>query len=196
MKKLTLLALTAFAVQSYAATVNWGLGADVYLYKQGDSPSTAKIAYESDLSVPSGAYLALVYVGNGVDTFDIGNVTAASVIAQAPYAIDTDNATYCDFDPYLTETQVSSSTYSDGSSFAVVWYNGEGFDYVYGVGDGALNSAITIADIARGNVTLDIASNTTGFGGALSARAASVPEPATGALALAGVALLFRRRKA
>ncbi len=196
MKKLILLALAVLAMQSQGATISWGLGADVYLYKQGDSPSTAKIAYESDLSVPSGAYLALVYVGNGVDSFDIGSITAQSVIATSSYAIDTDNSTYCDFDPYLKDSDVSASTYSDGSSFAVVWYDGEQFDYVYGVGEGALNTAVTIADMARGNVTLDIAANTSGFGGALSARAASVPEPATGALALAGVALLFRRRKA
>ena len=191
MKKLILIALSAIAVQAQAATINWGLGADVYLMKGSDF-STAKVAYQSDLTVDSGAYLALVYVGSGVNTFDVGTINADSVVAQAAYAIDSDNASYCDWDPALTTTTVSASSYADGSSFAVVWYTGKTFDYVYSIDDGsALNSAETISDITRGSATLEPAATTTGWGGVI-----SVPEPSTAALALAGLALLLKRRKA
>ena len=191
MKKLLLLSLAFFAIQAKSATIFWGLGADVYLMKGSDF-STASVAYESDLTVDPGAYLALVYVGSGVDSFDIGSINADSVVAKANYAIDTDNATYCDWDPALTTTTVSASSYADGSSFAVVWYTGKTFDYVYSIDDGsALNSAETISDITRGSATLEPAATTTGWGGVI-----SVPEPSTAALALAGLALLLKRRKA
>lgn len=191
MKKVILIALSAIAVQAQAATINWGLGADVYLMKGSDF-STAKVAYESDLKVDSSAYLALVYVGSGVSTFDIGSINADSVVAQASYAIDTDNATYCDWDPALTKTNVSATDYADGSSFAVVWYTGKSFDYIYSIDDGsALNQATTVADMARGNASIEPAATTSGWGGVV-----SVPEPSTAMLALAGLALLIKRRRA
>lgn len=191
MKKLILIALSAIAVQAQAATINWGLGADVYLMKGSDF-STAKVAYESDLTVDSGAYLALVYVGSGVNTFDVGTINADSVVAQAAYAIDSDNASYCDWDPAAITTQVSASKYADGSSFAVVWFTGKAFDYVYSIDDGsAFNEATTIADMTRGSASIAPAETTTGWGGVI-----SVPEPSTAALALAGLALLLKRRKA
>ena len=191
MKKLILVVLSAIAVQAQAATINWGLGADVYLMKGSDF-STAKVAYESDLTVDSGAYLALVYVGSGADTFDIGSVTAASVVAQASYAIDTDNSTYCDWDPAITKTTISASDYADGSSFAVVWFTGKSFDYIYSIDDGsALNQATTVADIARGNVTLEPAATTTGWGGVV-----SVPEPSVALMGLLGLGMLLKRRRA
>ena len=191
MKKVILIALSAIAVQAQAATINWGLGADVYLMKGSDF-STAKVAYESDLTVDSSAYLALVYVGSGVSTFDIGSINADSVVAQAAYAIDTDNASYCDWDPALTKTNVSANDYADGSSFAVVWYTGKAFDYIYSIDDGsALNTATTVADMARGNASIEPAATTSGWGGVV-----SVPEPSTAMLALAGLALLIKRRRA
>ena len=191
MKKLILIALSAIAVQAQAATINWGLGADVYLMKGSDF-STAKVAYDSDLTVDSGAYLALVYVGSGVDTFDIGSVDADSVVAQASYAIDTDKSTYCDWDPAITKTTIAAADYADNSSFAVVWFTGKAFDYVYSVDDGsAFNQATTVSDMARGNVTIAPAETTQGWGGVV-----SVPEPSTAMLALAGLALLIKRRRA
>ena len=192
MKKVLLLALIALATQIQAATISWGVGADIYLMKAGEDFSTAKIAYSSDLTVDSSAYLALVYGGSGVDSFDIADVSAASVIASAAFAIDTDNATYCDWDPYLTTTDIAASSYADGSSFAVVWFNGKSFDYIYSIDDGsAFNTATTIADMARGNETISPAAMTTGYGAVV-----AVPEPSTAMLALAGLALLLKRRKA
>lgn len=192
MKKLLFIALAALAAHAQAATINWGLGADVYLMKAGEDYTSAKIAYDAGLTVDSGAYLALVYVGSGVDTFNIADISDASVVAKASYAIDTDNSTYCDFDPYLTETNVSASDYADGSSFGVVWFTGSKFDYIYSIDDGsALTDTVTISDMARGNDTVAPAGNTRGWGGVI-----AVPEPSVALMGLLGLGMLLKRRKA
>ena len=46
MKKFLLLALAAFVADAQAATITWGLGADVYLMKAGEDYSSAVIAYD------------------------------------------------------------------------------------------------------------------------------------------------------
>ena len=191
MKKLLVFALTALAVQIQAATINWGFGGDIYLMKPGDI-SSAKIAYDSDLSVDASAYLALVYVGQGKSLVDISAISSASVIETMKYKLDTDNATYAEWDPYVKATDVMASSYDDGASFAVVWYTGSKFDYIYDATTGAaINSATTVADMARGNVSITPAGETSSLAGAI-----AVPEPSTAALALAGLALLLKRRKA
>lgn len=193
MKKLLALMLVALVAQAHAATINWGLGADVYLMKEGSDYTTAKIAYDSDLTVDPGAYLALVYVGSGVDTFDVSTITESSVLATASYKVDTDGATYADYDPQFTATDVTDTAkYANGSSFAVVWFTGKAFDYVYSIDDGsALNQAVTVSDMVRGNETIMPAETTKGWGGVI-----AVPEPSTAMLALAGLALLIKRRRA
>lgn len=192
MKTLTIIALTALAVQVNAATITWGLGADIYLMKAGEDFSTAKVAYESDLTVDSAAYLALVYVGSNVSTFDVASITSAAVVDSTPYDLDTDNASYADWNPASITTDVLASSYADGSSFAVVWFNGKSFDYVYSIDDGSeFNRATTIADMTRGSADIAPAATTSGYGGVI-----AVPEPSTAALALAGLALLLKRRKA
>ena len=192
MKKLLAFAFAAIAVQAQAATINWGLGADVYLMKAGEDYTTAQVAYESTLEVNSAAYLALVYIGQGEDSFDISDITEDSVVATSAYAIDTDNSSYCDWDPAVTTTQVAATKYADGASFAVVWYDGTKFDYVYSIDDGsAFNETTTIADMTRGSADVMPAATTQGYGGVV-----AVPEPATAALALLGLGMLLKRRKA
>lgn len=195
MKKFLLFAMAAIAVQSQAATIGWGLGADIYLIKGGQDYTTAQIAYDSTLTVDPSAYLALVYIGQNQDSFNIADITDASVVESAPYALDTDGSTYADYDPYSTYTNVGSPTFSDGASFAVVWFNGKNFDYVYSIDDGqALNSGdavVTINDIVRGSGDIFPASTTAGYGAVI-----AVPEPSVALMGLLGIALLLKRRKA
>ena len=200
MKKFLLLALAAMAVNAQAATIYWGLGADVYLMKAGEDYTSAVIAYDDNApAVDSSAYLALVYLGQGVDTFEIDNITTDSIVVDKTgaiqtmaYALDTDGATYADFDPPQRDINVLAADYADGASFGVVWYNGKSFDYIYSIDDGsALNTGVTISDMTRGSDYVMPASQTTGYGGVI-----AVPEPSTAMLALAGLALLLKRRKA
>ena len=203
MKKfMTLAAFAAVALSSQAATINWGLGADVYIMENGSFDSAA-VAYESTLTPASGSYLALVYVGQNQDSFDIANITQDSVVATAAYALDTDGSTYADYDPYQVTTQVSATTYADGASFSVVWYDaGAGaFDYVYSVDDGsALNQATTFADMTRGSDSIGIAENTNGFGGVLNVTSSEpppvIPEPSVALMGLLGLGMRLKRRRA
>ena len=196
MKKFMTFALVAaFAAGAQAATITWGLGSDIYLMENGNFNS-ATIAYESSLTPETGSYLALVYVGQGQDSFSIGDITQDSVIATSAYAIDTDGSSYADWDPYQVTTQVSASTYADGASFSVVWYDaGAGaFDYVYSIDDGsALNSATTINDMTRGSDTIFVAGDTNDYGGVLNV---TVPEPGIAAMALIGLGMMIKRRRA
>ena len=198
MKKLmTFAAFAAVALSSQAATINWGLGADVYLMKNGDF-STAAVPYETTITPVSGSYLALVYVGQDQNSFDIANITQDSVIATSAYALDTDGSSYADWDPYTTTTSVSASTYADGASFSVVWYDaGSGkFDYVYSIDDGsAINTATSFADMTRGSDSINIAEKTNGFGGVLNV-STPVPEPGIACMALIGLGMMIKRRRA
>ena len=193
---MTFAAFAAIAVGAQAATINWGLGADVYLIEAGKDFSTAKVAYETTLTPAAGSYLALVYVGQNQDSFDIANINDASVVATSPYAIDTDGSSYADYDPFQETTQVSASTYADGASFSVVWFDaGSGtFNYIRSIDDGSnLNSATTFADMTRGSDSINIAENTNGFGGVLTV---SVPEPGIACMALLGIGMMIKRRRA
>lgn len=191
MKKLLALCAVALMLNASAATINWGFGGDVYLMKNGDDYTSAVLAQNFTGTVPTSAYLALVYVGSNASTFDIASIDESSVVASTPYSISPGEG-YCDFNPYSVKTTITAAKYSDGDSFAVVWFTGSKFDYIYDVADGtAFNQAETVSDIARGNITIDQAGTSSAYGGVV-----AVPEPSTAALALAGLALLLKRRKA
>ena len=203
----TLLAFAVFAamaVSAQAATIYWGLGADVYLVKASstDYASDAVVPYADGApTVNASSYLALVYVGSEVSTFSIDNISESSVVidkngdrAVAPFALDTDNSTYADYDPYQITSILLADDYADKSSFSVVWFDADRgkFDYVYSIDDGsAINTATTISDMSRGSESINIAGDTNGYGGVL-----AVPEPATAALALLGLGMLLKRRRA
>ena len=193
-KLLAFAAVVAIAVQAQAATISWGLGADVYLMKAGEDYTSAVLADDANApEVAAGSYLALVYLGQGVDTFNISDITDASVVDTSAYAIDTSMGGV-DYDPFVKDTIVSATTYADGASFGVVWYDAGSskFDYIYSIDDGsAFNEGTTIADMTRGSANISPAESTQGWGGVI-----AVPEPATAALALLGLGMLLKRRRA
>ena len=195
---MTLAAFAAVALSAQAATITWGLGADIYLLEEGKDFSTAKVAYETTLVPESGSYLALVYVGQNQDSFDIASITAASVVDSMAYALDTDGSSYADYDPYSKTTIASATTYSDGASFGVVWFDaGTGqFHYIRSIDDGSnLNQTVTFADVARGSDGIAPADSTNGYGGVLTV-SVPVPEPGIACMALLGIGMMIKRRRA
>ena len=202
MKKfMTFAAFAAVALSAQAATISWGVGADVYLMETGADFGTALLATESTLAPAAGSYLALVYVGQGQDSFDIGAITQDSVVASAEYAIDT-SAGGVDFDPFVTDTRTTA--YADGASFGVVWFDaGSGsFDYIYSIDDGtAFNAATTVSDMIRGSANISPAEITDGWGGILTVKPSSeppptVPEPSVALMGLLGLGMMLKRRRA
>ena len=192
---MTLVAFVAAVASAQAAAITWGLGADIYLLEEGKDFSTAKVAYETTLVPESGSYLALVYVGQNQDSFDIANITSASVVDTLAYGLDTDGSTYADWDPYQKTSTAPASTYADGASFGVVWFDAGSsqFRYIQAIDDGAnLNQTVTFADMTRGSDSIMPASNTN-YGGVLTV---SVPEPGIACMALLGIGMMLKRRRA
>lgn len=194
MKKFLLVALAATALQTQAATITWGLGGDVYLMKAGETYTSAVLANnENAPEVAAGSYLALVYVGQGVDSFDISEITDSSVVEAADFSYDDTYPPFVDYDPPMIDTITTS--YSDGASFGIVWFNGSVFDYVYDVEDGAaLNQTVTFNDMSDrgggGIYSMDFSQNG-GTGGIL-----AVPEPSVALMGLLGIGMLIKRRRA
>ena len=197
MKKfMTFAAFAAVALSAQAATIGWGVGADVYLMEAGKNYTSAVLANEATFAPANGSYLALVYVGQNQDSFDIADITQDSVVATAPYAIDTSMGGV-DYDPF--EIYTDTTAYSDNASFGVVWFdagaaNGGAFTYLYSIDDGsAFNAATTIADMTRGSADITPAVETNGWGGILTV---SVPEPGIACMALIGLGMMIKRRRA
>lgn len=205
MKKLTSLLLVGMlASVASAASINWGFGGNTWVSEDGTSSVIAK---DYAGTATSGSSLALVYVGQNVSSLTdaiLADITASDVVDSAPYAMGTGKGASTWSVTGASPSSVSSSDYSVGASFAVLFYNGSEYDYVYSVDatSGAVGSAlkenvITLTDLSDNAQAVSIfATRKGGSNVAGAVRAVSVPEPATGALALAGIALLFKRRKA
>ena len=191
MKKFAILALLAmFAGSASAASITWGFGGQVYVSKDG---SSAVLGTSFTDAVPWS--LALVYVGQNQDSFDIDDLTTGSVVDTMDYGVSSSGKTAGKWNP--AQQRISTTAYADGASFAVVLYDAvkSSFSYIY-TGTTSVGSAVTetttISDMsARGSGALY---GTGGTGS--SAGVVVVPEPSTAVLALAGLALLLKRRKA
>ena len=203
MKKLAILpVLAALATSAQAASVMWGFGEKVYLNKGSDTVlSTAASAP----TVADGSYLALVYLGQNVTSYDLTTLVAdiadttkaAKVVDSINYGITTTGKASA-----VGKWNPTTSTYNDttmvsGASFAILFYNGTAFDNVYAYTGGSKGSAydsnilkVASDDMVRASATI-YATGSSATPGVI-----SVPEPSAAALALAGLALLIKRRKA
>lgn len=204
MKKITTFAVLALsAISASAATINWGFGGNTWVSEDG---TTSKLAANFTGDKPAG-YLALVYLGQYVTTISdavLSGLSENDVVtgAKAEYKMGTGrNASVWQIDnPSAT---VSSSTYSIGASFAVLYYNGAKFDYIYAANttSGAVGSAftgntLTLTDVSDNAQAVSIYATRTGGTTAVAGAIHAVPEPSTAMLALAGLALLIKRRRA
>ena len=200
MKKLAILAaLSAFTATVNAASITWGFGGKVYLY----DGTTATLASESTApAVAAGSYLALVYLGQNVTSYNLSDVTEAMAVDKLSYGVTTTGKSSA-----IGKWNPNSSTYDDlnmqsGASFTVLFYNGatSAFDYVYALSGSDKGAAfdsniVTVSgdDMVRASANVY---GTAGTGSTAGVASVAVPEPSTAALALAGLALLLKRRKA
>ena len=200
MKKLaTLAVLAALATSAQAASIMWGFGGKVYL---NDGTSTILSTESSAPAVAAGSYLALVYLGQNVTSYSLSDITTDMAVDKLNYGITTTGKASA-----VGKWSPNTSTYDDtsmasGASFTVLFYNGatSAFDYVYALSGsdkgGAFDS--NILTVSNDNMAIANASiyATGGTGSTAGVAVVAVPEPSTAALALAGLALLLKRRKA
>ena len=198
MKKLMIAAaIVCAAALSQAAALDWGFGGKVWVSEDGSS-SVLSSTYTGNIN-PNAA-LCLIYVGQNVNTFALGAdgklAAGQELVDSNPYGITTSGkpSKIGTWNPATKNSDLTG--YSNGSSFAIVFYDGANYDYVYSVdASGNVGSAFTAA------TTYTDMSGQTAFatqyatGGTGTAGAVNVPEPTSGLLLLLGVAGLALKRK-
>ena len=185
MKKLITLTLMAmFAITASAASITWKSG-------------TIKFG---STSVGANATGYLVFLGtSNLDSISLADFVAMGSIADSPTKLSKMNAPLTDLGSSPVGNYAMYVTYSSGD---YTYYSASSTIYTVTQANlnDLLNEGVDLADsnFQFGTSTVHdptvtpLSSGTIGGGW----YATPVPEPATGALALAGVALLFRRRKA
>ena len=202
---LTIAAFAALTSIASAASITWGFGGKVYVTEDG---KTATLGTSYTGSVPYS--LALVYVGQNQNSYDINSLSVDDIVGDTlSYAVATSGKNSGKWSP--TTKTTNTTAYDDNASFTVLLWDAQEkkFSNVYAydatkdeVG-AAISSIVTVADMSQQGSAQLFATSTSSSSviGAMSITSTEpitpeVPEPATGALALAGVALLFKRRRA
>ena len=205
MKKIATFAVIASVVASAsAASINWGLGGNTYVTDDG---SSAVLAANYTGDTPAG-YLALVYVGQNVSSLTddiLSGISDDDVVASAAYAMGTGRNTSAWQIPTSPAT-VSDNDYSVGASFAVLYYNGSEFDYIYSVSSDSVGSAftgniVTLTDLSANAQAVSIYGTRAGGSAVVGAiQTAStppvIPEPSVALMGLLGLGMMLKRRRA
>ena len=189
-KSLLTLAVITVAGLSQAASLNWQIAG----VKTAADSSVAGAEYTAMLFLTAQASTSGTAANPEWSNFGKANTTLAAV---------TELANAGKYDDLLALAAATGSTTSAGAISGPTGYNGNNF----GAGD-SLSGFALVVDKDKKNYfltgTKDAAwTSGTGqkqlsfgnFATTAQYKSFGVPEPATGALALAGIALLFRRRK-
>ena len=192
-------ATVMLATSSQAASITWGFGGKVSVSEDGAS---SVLASDYTGTKMTGTYLALFYLGQGVETVSLDNISSYKQVGEnLEYdVVKTGKASSIGkWNPntvtYRSDTD-STMTYADGASFAVLFYNGSAFDYVYAVGsDGAPGDAVTKAYTIT-DMSDQGSASVYATGGASAAGVVAVPEPSVALLGLLGIGMLLKRRRA
>jgi hypothetical protein len=182
-----MIAVAAMAVASQAASVKWQL-----------SPTKADGF--------AAGQTALLFLGTANETFSYDGTDGLSLsdYVNALLADGTDTAAGAAFDSatttsgrsgVTTEAKTQTVSYAAGTDIVgmIVVLDGNGKYIAFslsnqvGAGDTPLNTGMPTATSPTGGSFVDLPTGGSGQ---------QIPEPATGALALAGLALLFKRRRA
>ncbi len=214
MKKIiTFAAVAAFTMMASATSLKWGYGS-AYLYVSEDGVTGVQGG-----TIPSGAQVCLIYLGSET-TYDIANVTDAMVIdsyaAEAEfdgtdYYMAGGTQTYQVTEGKTVEAKDGTSiTMGSNDNFGIVFYDGTSYSCIYDVVDydtGKLGAELKqVANIGAITPTAPMVSLDGTAGAtqddweipmaAVKVSSTPIPEPATAALALLGLGMMFRRRRA
>lgn len=206
MKKLLVLAaFAATLVSASGAALNWGWGSgSLFLAEEGDTAGVSAASFTGDTSNLS---LALVYLGQNVSSYTAADITADKVVSTMAYDYSGDSEESFWKPQYSSFSVTESGGYSSGATFGIAVKNGDAFalasdisDWDAGTLGGTLAPLVTLTDLSANagvkNMTVTGISTDSAAAAVVPTSVPPVPEPATGALALAGIALLFKRRKA
>lgn len=185
MKKLLTLTILIAAVSTQAAQINWG--------------ATGQIKFGDALVGNAGTTLQLVYLGSTTEAWSDYALQVAKGTTDNVVATKTTNAGSMSIptaSPYIftfgDADDVNNKVFVDGVKFAMIaTTKQDGKDYywasdVYEVSESSSNYNGTSKTFTMGVAAASTIN--TGW--------KAVPEPSTAALALAGLALLLKRRKA
>ena len=203
MKKfMTMAAMAAFVTSASAATLTWGYGGG-YLFVADEGASSAVQASSYTGTVSSDAAFVLVYLGSS-STMDISKITAADVVDTIAYG------TKFDGDDNYANPSEKAYTPSQTGYYGIAFFNGDAYTPLYAVTDydsGTIGAALTpvvqVTDLSGTAFPVELKGSN---GGPLDtydipmagvyATSQSVPEPGIACMALLGLGMLIKRRRA
>lgn len=180
MKKFLMIAVAAMAVASQAASIQWQLN------------GTKADGFAAGQTV-------LFFVAAANETFTHGDADNLS-LADYVNSLLTDGADTATAAAFDTATTVSNARLGTSTAAKTKDISYDAGTSIVGMiivldGNGKYN-AFSLSGTVAGSGNTIMGSNTATSSTGFQNLPAAVPEPATGALALAGVALLFKRRRA
>ena len=201
-KMLALAAVAAFAGSATAASLSWGWGSgSLFVANEGDTSGVAAASFKGDTSNIS---LVLVYLGSS-STFTAADVTADKVVDSIAYGFSGDDGESFWNPQNKTFSVTEAGGYSAGDNFGIAVKVGDTYTLALDISDwdnGTLGSAIApVAKVsslaANAPVTqLKLSEGFTTDNAAAVVVPPSVPEPGIACMALLGIGMMIKRRRA